>query len=142
MTVRIACGLAGKLEDPFEILDRDQATEVPRFIGAMQPISIGADSCNFKPGNQELEARIRTDPVFLAGEIRYGDLVRDEVHVTQFGHRMVITDFGKDNRIASISATTEPDGGHNRADDECPGYRRRDDHFTSRLLRAFEAFLD
>jgi hypothetical protein len=79
-------------------------------------------SCNFKPHDPDFDARMTTDTVFLAGKISYEDWVQHHTHVTEFGHRMVITSLGRDNRFMSMSVTTEPAGEHNCADEDCPGY--------------------
>jgi hypothetical protein len=119
--IRIACGFADGVADPFEILKRDATAARQVSIGARQTIDVSVSSCDFRDMGEIYNAKIRAVPTYLVGDIQYRDAVDPKVvHHTQFARRFVIIDFGQDDRFTSMHVTTEPDGPHNCCDADCP----------------------
>jgi hypothetical protein len=86
-----------------------------------QAIPITNDSCDFKNSDVLLNAQEGAVPVFLTGEIIYQDWIEPGiVHKTQFAHRLIVNDYGHDDKFTGMNVTTEPIGAHNCTDDDCP----------------------
>jgi hypothetical protein len=117
-------GLDRKVTDPFDLLKRDETRIIRRSIGAKQTITISSDSCDFKNNDILLNAKMRIVPVFLMGEFTYEDWIESgTVHRTQFSHRLVVNDYGRDNIFTGMNVATEPHGAHNCTDEDCPTCR-------------------
>ena len=124
LQIMIHCQLVSadrRINDPFDLLKWDDAKIIRRSIGAKQTIVVSNDSCDFKNNDALLNAQMRVVPIFLTGELIYQDWAEPgPVHRTQFGHRLVVNDHGRDNDFTGMSVTTEPVGKHNCTDDDCP----------------------
>jgi len=124
LEIMLHCELVGPdrtLTEPFDILKWDKTKVIRRSIGAKQTISIFVDSCDFKNSDVLLNAQMHIVPAFLTGEVRYEDWLEPGIlHRTQFAHRLVVNDYGRDNNFTGMSVTTEPVGAHNCTDEDCP----------------------
>jgi len=124
LSIMIHCQLVGldrKVVEPFDLLKWNEATVIRRSLGAKQTITVSTESCDFKNNDVLLNAQMSVVPVFLTGEITYEDWIEPgTVHRTQFAHRLVVNDYGRDNGFAGMNVTTEPTGAHNCTDEDCP----------------------
>jgi hypothetical protein len=117
--IKVRCGFAAKLKDPYELLRDGEVEAIRTSIGAKQTIAFSVDTCDF--ANHAINYQMRQDPIFLAGEIVYRDYVRPEiVHRTQFGHLLVRSDLGEEGDFTTMTVTTAPIGRHNCTDQDCP----------------------
>lgn len=124
LLIMLHCELVGagkKVDEPFNLMKWDGSKVVRRSIGAKQTIVLSVESCDFKNSDILLNAQMGIVPVFLVGFLTYEDWIEPgKQHRTQFAHRLIVNDYGRDNKFTGMSVSTEPLGTHNCTDEDCP----------------------
>lgn len=118
LRVQIACTPARGVDEPFRLFRWDDNVAKPDFLGPQQTKEIGPCA---ELSAQQVGANamgLGPGPMYILGEMRYGDVFNRGPHVTQFAWELRF--FNED--LANLNGRAVSVGRYNCTDDACPAH--------------------